>query len=214
MLDSVPCPVPEDGRLPALVREALRRRIELPPPEAKAARRLLERVRFGRAHGVPGLPDWSQEAFADVLPELAAGLTGVKDFADLKKAPWLELLSGQLPYAARKELDRLCPAVFTAPTGMDFPIDYSGDAPALAIPVHQLFGVRIHPVVGANAVPLKLELLSPARRPIQITSDLPGFWRGNWAIAVREMRARYPKHEWPTAAVLLCCTCRDTSPCR
>ena len=143
------------------------------------------------------LPDWSPEALASGLPEAASGfLSGVRTFAALKKAPWREIFRSMLDPAALRELDRLCPKDFTAPTGMKFPIDYSGDVPALAIPVQQLYGVKVHPRVGASGVPLKLELLSPARRPVQITSDLPGFWQGNWHRVVREMRARYPKHEW------------------
>ena len=197
VLASRNCPVPEAGVVPALIREALRRRIPLPPPEAASACRLVERVRFGRAHGMEHLPDWSPEALASGLPEAASGfLSGVRTFAALKKAPWREIFRSMLDPAALRELDRLCPKDFTAPTGMKFPIDYSGDVPALAIPVQQLYGVKVHPRVGASGVPLKLELLSPARRPVQITSDLPGFWQGNWHRVVREMRARYPKHEW------------------
>ena len=194
---SAPCPPPEAGRTAALVREALRRQIQLPPPEARSANQLLDRVRFGRAHGLAELPDWSPEALAPLLPQAAEAWTGIRDFAELKKAPWHDLLAALLPYELRRELDRLCPAVFTAPTGMEFRIDYGGDTPTLAIPVQQMYGVTVHPTVGAEKLPLKLELLSPARRPMQVTSDLPGFWRGSWALAVKEMRARYPKHEWP-----------------
>ena len=123
-------------------------------------------------------------------------LRGVNSFAGLKKAPWYDILSSTLDYRQKCELDRLCPECFRSPAGMEFKIDYSGDTPTLAIPVQQLYGVKTHPCIGINRTPLKLELLSPAMRPFQITSDLPGFWTGSWALAVKEMRSRYPKHLW------------------
>jgi ATP-dependent helicase HrpB len=75
------------------------------------------------------------------------------------------------------------------------PIDYGGDEPTVAVRVQDLFGLTEHPCVGDH--PLRLELLSPADRPIQITSDLPGFWSGSWADVRKDMAGRYPKHHWP-----------------
>ena len=197
VLSSSPCPVPDEMRSRALISEALRRQIQLPPPEAKAAGQLLDRIRFGRAHGMTDLPDCSTAALAEKLPEHAAAfLRGASSFAELKKAPWLEIISAMLSYENRTQLDRLCPAKFTAPSGMEFAIDYSGDVPTLAIQIQQLYGVKVHPCAGADHMPLKLELLSPAMRPVQITSDLPGFWHGSWSAVAKEMRARYPKHLW------------------
>jgi len=77
------------------------------------------------------------------------------------------------------------------------PIRYDGDEPVLAIRVQELFGVTRHPRIGDGAVPLVLELLSPAHRPIQKTRDLPGFWAGSWADVRADMRGRYPRHPWP-----------------
>lgn len=197
VLAAVNCPVPEEMRGQAVIREALRRQIQLPPPDAKAACQLLDRIRFGRAHGMTELPDCSATALAERLPEFAAGfMRGVSSFAELKKAPWFEIISAMLSYEERVQLDRLCPAKFTAPCGTEFPIDYSGDVPTLAIQIQQLYGVKVHPCAGVDRMPLKLELLSPAMRPVQITSDLPGFWRGSWSAVAKEMRARYPKHLW------------------
>lgn len=197
VLSSSPCRAADSEIVPALIREALRRHIQLPVPEAASACRLVERVRFGRICGMTELPDWSETALAETLPEYAVPfLKEAGSFADLKKAPWYEIFVSMLDYRAKSELDRLCPEFFTAPTGMRFPIDYSGKVPVLAIPVQQLYGVKEHPCVGADRTTLQLHLLSPSRRPVQITSDLPGFWRGSWALVVKEMRARYPKHEW------------------
>ncbi len=76
-------------------------------------------------------------------------------------------------------------------------MDYAGEQPAIAVRVQELFGLTRHPTVGEPPVPLLIELLSPARRPVQTTADLPGFWAGSYADVRREMRARYPKHPWP-----------------
>jgi ATP-dependent helicase HrpB len=84
------------------------------------------------------------------------------------------------------------------PTGSDIAVDYGAEGgPALAVRVQELFGLDRHPAIAGGRVPLVLQLLSPAHRPIQITRDLPGFWRGSWAAVKAEMRGRYPKHPWP-----------------
>ena len=77
------------------------------------------------------------------------------------------------------------------------PIRYDGEWPVLSIRVQELFGLDRHPAIAGGTVPLTLELLSPAHRPIQTTRDLPGFWRGSWADVRADMRGRYPKHVWP-----------------
>ena len=83
-------------------------------------------------------------------------------------------------------------------TGSRVPVDYGApDGPVLAVRVQELFGLDTHPSIAAGRVPLILHLLSPAQRPIQITRDLPGFWRGSWASVKADMRGQYPKHPWP-----------------
>jgi len=77
------------------------------------------------------------------------------------------------------------------------PIRYDEDQPVLAIRVQELFGVTRHPAIADGRLPLTIELLSPAHRPIQITRDLPGFWSGSWADVRADLRGRYPKHVWP-----------------
>jgi len=78
------------------------------------------------------------------------------------------------------------------------PIDYAAESgPKIAIRVQELFGLDHHPAIAAGKVPLAIELLSPAQRPVQTTRDLPGFWRGSYAAVRAEMRGRYPKHPWP-----------------
>jgi ATP-dependent helicase HrpB len=90
------------------------------------------------------------------------------------------------------------PTHFEAPTGKRHAIDYSSaGAPALHIRVQELFGLTHHPSIANGKLPLTLHLLSPAQRPMQITRDLPGFWKGSWAAVKAEMKGRYPRHPWP-----------------
>jgi ATP-dependent helicase HrpB len=94
------------------------------------------------------------------------------------------------------EIDRRAPARWRTPLG-EAEIGYAGERPTVSVRVQELFGVVSHPTVGEPPVPLLIELLSPAMRPVQTTADLPGFWAGSYADVRREMRARYPKHPWP-----------------
>ena len=103
-----------------------------------------------------------------------------------------------IPWNLRKRLDVEAPTHFTAPSGSHVPIDYEAEeGPKLAIRVQELFGLAAHPTIAGGRVPLLIELLSPAHRPVQVTRDLPGFWRGSYKDVKTEMRGRYPRHPWP-----------------
>jgi ATP-dependent helicase HrpB len=103
-----------------------------------------------------------------------------------------------LPWHLRRRLEAEAPTHFAAPSGSMVPIDYEAEeGPKLAIRVQELFGLDRHPAVAGSRVPLVLELLSPAHRPVQVTRDLPGFWRGSYAAVRAEMKGRYPRHPWP-----------------
>ncbi len=161
------------------------------------ARLLLERVRFA-ASREPGMwPDWSEAGVAEQLENWLLMLPQVRSFDALRKVDWHSLLRTVLGHAGMERLERNYPEKFVVPTGSRIRVDYSGPVPVLAVRVQELYGLKTHPALGGGRVPLKLELLSPARRVIQITSDLPGFWRSNWEPVRREMRAAYPKHFWP-----------------
>ena len=98
----------------------------------------------------------------------------------------------------KRRLDAEAPTHFSAPSGSSVPIDYDAEeGPKLAIRVQELFGLDRHPSIAGGKVPLVVELLSPAHRPVQVTRDLPGFWRGSYAAVKAEMRGRYPRHPWP-----------------
>ena len=106
-------------------------------------------------------------------------------------------LRALIPWDRQCALDELAPARLQTSLG-SAAIDYAAEGgPRVDIRVQELFGVTTHPTVGGGRVPLTLALLSPARRPIQMTKDLPGFWAGSWREVRAEMRGRYPKHPWP-----------------
>ena len=106
-------------------------------------------------------------------------------------------LRALIPWDRQRALDELAPARLATPLG-SAAIDYAAEGgPRVDIRVQELFGTTVHPTVGGGRVPLTLALLSPARRPVQVTKDLPGFWAGSWAAVRSEMRGRYPRHPWP-----------------
>ena len=103
-----------------------------------------------------------------------------------------------LPWELRARLEREAPTHFEAPTGTMLAIDYEAEqGPTIAVRLQELFGLNTHPSIAKGAVPLVLELLSPAHRPVQVTRDLPGFWRGSYAAVRSDLRGRYPRHPWP-----------------
>jgi ATP-dependent helicase HrpB len=109
-----------------------------------------------------------------------------------------EALRSRLTYEDRQRLEKLAPAQFVSPAGTAHAIDYADDGgPSVEIRVQALFGLDRHPGFGQPSQPLLLKLTSPGGKPIQVTRDLPGFWRGSWRDVQREMKGRYPKHRWP-----------------
>lgn len=168
-------------------------------PWSKQLQQWRGRVMFLRkAEGEPW-PDLSDTALAESretwLVPMLFDKTGLKDVSagDLSDA-----LMNLLPWELRTRLDREAPTHFEAPTGSNLPIDYEAEqGPTIAVRLQELFGLTAHPSVAGGAVPLVLELLSPAHRPVQVTRDLPGFWRGSYAGVRADLRGRYPRHPWP-----------------
>ena len=124
-------------------------------------------------------------------------LDGARSLADISDGRLAEALRGLIPWDLQRKLDDLAPTRLTTPLG-SAGIDYAAEGgPRVEIRVQELFGVKAHPTVGGGRAPLTLSLLSPARRPVQVTKDLPGFWAGSWSAVRSEMRGRYPRHPWP-----------------
>ncbi|MES0864630.1 ATP-dependent helicase HrpB [Ruegeria sp. SCPT10] len=160
-----------------------------------AAARFAARVELVRADGID-LPDFSIEGLMSSLEDwLLPMLSGVRSAEDLKRFDLLPALRARLDWEQMQELGKRAPGSFITPLGRKVPIDYGTDVPEIAVRLQELFGVAHHPVVAG--APLKITLLSPAQRPIQITRDLPGFWSGSYADVRKDMRAQYPKHPWP-----------------
>ena len=160
------------------------------------ARSLRARVEFlHRTVGDPW-PDWSPERLTATVDDwLAPYLPGATGRRDLEGLDLAMVLRSQLPWPDGADLDRVAPDSLPLPTGRQVPIDYSGDQPDAHVRVQDLFGVTEHPLAGG--IPIRLHLLSPADRPIQVTADLPGFWKGSWSDVRKDMAGRYPKHRWP-----------------
>ncbi len=144
-------------------------------------------------------PDLSDEALSrDGAPWLADAIIGRYALSSITADDLGTALEALLPWNLRVEIDRLLPSHFDAPSGSRAPIDYQAEnGPALEIRVQELFGLDRHPCVADGRLPLLLILLSPARRPIQVTRDLPGFWRGSWRDVAKDLRGHYPRHFWP-----------------
>jgi ATP-dependent helicase HrpB len=143
-------------------------------------------------------PDLSDAALAADADWLAGLFVGKTSLADLSADEFSAVLAARLPYPLQRRLEPEAPTHFEAPTGSRVPIDYEAEGgPKIAIRVQELFGLDRHPTIAGGWVPLVVELLSPAHRPVQTTRDLPGFWRGSYATVRAEMRGRYPKHPWP-----------------
>ena len=168
-------------------------------PWTKSQMQLRERVAFLKAAGSTDWPDVSDAALsASVRQWLQPYLTGKIRVADVTADDLGQSLDGLLPWILKQRLEVEAPTHFEAPTGNRFTLDYEGaGAPALHIRVQELFGLKAHPSIANGRLPLTLYLLSPAHRPIQITRDLPGFWKGSWAAVRTDMRGQYPRHVWP-----------------
>ncbi len=165
---------------------------------------LRDRIGFAHAHFGDPWPDVSDQALLDALDEwLAPFLTGATRRRDLVAVSISNALRAWLGYPHDREIDQLVPVEFTLANGTTRKLRYEEDRVVLSTRAQDLYGTTVHPVLGGDgsgkpAIPIAVELLSPAQRPIQITSDLPGFWAGSWAEVRKDMNGRYPKHDWPT----------------
>lgn len=172
-------------------------------PWSKAQLQLRERVTFLRqalsAAADNPWPDLSDERLAESAADwLAPHLEGRSSLAAIRVDDLDAALAERVPWDLKRRLDQEAPTHFTAPTGSSLAVDYGAEAgPTISVRVQELFGLSIHPALAGGRVPLVLALLSPGHKPIQITRDLPGFWRGSWSAVKSEMKGRYPRHPWP-----------------
>jgi ATP-dependent helicase HrpB len=168
-------------------------------PWSKALKQWRDRVMFLRRAEGDSWPDLSDAALAaDGENWLVPVLYDKTSLKELSPGDLSDALMALLPWELRARLEREAPTHFEAPTGTMLAIDYEAEqGPTIAVRLQELFGLNSHPSIAKGKVPLVLELLSPAQRPVQVTRDLPGFWRGSYAAVRSDLRGRYPRHPWP-----------------
>ncbi|MDX1694503.1 MAG: ATP-dependent helicase HrpB [Ketobacteraceae bacterium] len=156
------------------------------------------RIAWLKATDTESWPDWSDAGLEQSLKHwLLPYLAGMRRLSDLQQLCLHQILAAQLTREQQANLEKQAPGFWELPTGQQKPIVYDPEkGPVLRARMQELYGITSHPVIGSNT-PLLIEILSPADRPIQVTSDLPGFWEGSYTAVAREMRGRYPKHFWP-----------------
>ena len=159
------------------------------------------RVAFARANdprGSAAWPDVSDAALLDSAQHwLAPWLEGVTRRDQLGRIDLRGALHGLLDWDAQRRLDAFAPTQLTVPSGSRIAIDYSGGVPTLSVRLQEVFGLTASPRVAEGRVPVTMELLSPARRPVQVTRDLESFWARGYHEVRKELKGRYPKHYWP-----------------
>ena len=202
LLDSAEMRNPDGGAMQAAALAGLRQLGIAALPWTSALRQWQARVNLMRQYTVPSpepWPDLSDAALASTLEDWAppwiSGFTRREHFArmDLGNA-----LRSRLSYAQGAIVEREAPTHFTVPSGSDIPIDYlDGEIPTLSVRLQEMFGLNQTPSVAAGRLPLLLKLLSPARRPVQITRDLVSFWNRGYHEVKKDLKGRYPKHYWP-----------------
>src|SRR5262249_26745790 len=162
-------------------------------PWTKPLRQWRDRAMFLRGAEGGEWPDLSDATLATKASEwLPPILLSKTRLDELRSDEFEHALEALLPWQLRRRLSDEAPTHFTRPSGSSVPIDYEAEeGPKLAIRVQELFGLDRHPTIAGGRVPLLVELLSPAHRPVQVTRDLPGFWRGSYAAVKSEMKGRY-----------------------
>lgn len=175
-------------------------------PWSKEAIALRARVEFLRrnANEFPNLltelalPDWSGTALRESLEDwLLPHLQGLSKLEQLKQLDLHTILQSQLDWPCQQQIEELAPTHFTAPSGSRIPIDYEGEEPVLAVRLQEMFGLAQTPAILKGQYPLMIHLLSPARRPVQVTRDLASFWANTYQEVKKELRIKYQKHYWP-----------------
>jgi len=189
---------PDPDRVRDALLDAVQRRGVASLPWPDAALRLRARIAF--AHSVSNeWPDVSDDALVSRIDEwLKPSMASSRSWTDLERVDLTSALASLLDWKQRRELDEFAPTHVEVPSGSRIPIDYTDpSAPVLAVRLQEVFGLTESPRVGRGRVPVTMHLLSPAGRPVQVTRDLAGFWRTSYFDVRKDMRGRYPKHDWP-----------------
>lgn len=197
-LAEAPVKVPSGALASAALAGGLRDKGFAALPLGAEGERYLLRLRFlAHAFGPPW-PDLSEAHLLETLEDwLMPFLPGATRIAEIRPDTVRDALTALVPAELAGRIEALAPSHFEAPTGSRLPIRYEAEGPVLSVRVQELYGLTAHPALADGRLPLTLELLSPAHRPVQITRDLPGFWAGSWREVRADLRGRYPRHVWP-----------------
>lgn len=205
-LSTMPLTDPSADQLAAALLQGVRELGLAAIPWTKEARALRARVQFLHRHATSGAsgprlawPDWSEQGLLDHLNEwLAPYLHRMRRFEHLERLDLVDVLKSQLMWEQQRALDEQAPAALEVPSGSHIAVDYeSEETPVLAVRLQELFGWQEAPKLAGGTVPVKLQLLSPAFRPVQVTTDLANFWRSTYQEVKKDLKGRYPKHYWP-----------------
>jgi ATP-dependent helicase HrpB len=190
-------PAPDPATVAAALARAVAERGFRDLDWTEAAKQL--RARIARLAALEeGWPDLSDAALAATAEDwLAPHLHGRTKLSEAKALDLVGVLRAMLPWERQKRLDTALPARLELPGGRSAALDYTAETPTLEARAQHLFGLDGLPPLAEGRVKLQVALLSPAGRPIAVTGDLAGFWRGSWSEVRKEMRGRYPKHDWP-----------------
>ncbi|MEZ5757794.1 MAG: ATP-dependent helicase HrpB [Emcibacteraceae bacterium] len=157
-----------------------------------------ERVELIRKEYDADFPNLSDEHLSSTLEDwLGPFLENITSRAALKKLDLYDILRNSMSWQQIQLLDKLAPTHFKVPSGSEIAIDYSVNPPVLSVKLQEMFGEQKTPSILDGKLALSVHLLSPARRPLQITADLAGFWKNSYPEIKKEMKGRYPKHPWP-----------------
>jgi len=167
-------------------------------PWNAAARELQARLCFMQRMAPQSWPDVSDTMLMATLETwLLPWITGMSRLVHLKRLDLQAALKAQIDWSKQRLLDEQAPTHLVVPSGSRVRLDYSQATPVLAVRLQELFGLTDTPCIAGGRVPVLLHLLSPARRPVQITQELAAFWQGSYHDVRKELKGRYPKHHWP-----------------
>jgi ATP-dependent helicase HrpB len=199
VLDDRPLPSPDPAAVAAAMADGVRAMGLACLPWSDAAHSLCRRVSFlARLEPEEGWPDLSEAALLAGLDDwLAPHLAGITRRTHLDRLDLAAVLAAGLDHQQRRRLDAQAPTHLTVPSGSRIPLDYSGDTPVLAVRLQEMFGCAETPRIAGGRVAVLLHLLSPARRPVQVTADLASFWANAYRAVKADLKGQYPKHWWP-----------------
>ncbi len=212
ILEDHPLPHPDPTLVVDLLLQGIRQRGLKCLPWSKDLRHWQTRVGFVRSleGAESSWPDVSNEGLLTSLDQwLAPFIQGKIRLNQIQDPDLRKALFALLTWEQQQKLDQTAPTHFTVPTGSRIPLDYeSGEVPILKVRLQEVFGVKETPTIGKGKVPLVIHLLSPARRPVQVTQDLVSFWKTSYQEVKKELKGRYPKHFWPDDPLQAEPTCR------